>query len=164
MVIENAQVEDLDPFDPMMALEQLTRFSERLASPLHKSHVVAYRQHMYHANVTVNVDAMMAGMVDQPSVYHFGLSALPPIEGYDAVRAHYERRAADLEPNTLNFTVDRLLVDDESLVTEGKLICTGEWAAGHLGLEVDRVAVFTTHYVNVVPFADGAIAGERAYM
>ncbi|MFC9894258.1 nuclear transport factor 2 family protein [Nocardia sp. NPDC127579] len=119
------------------------------------------------AEAVPDLDGLMRTLVSEPA-YHFwnaGQDIGP--KGYDGVRGYYADFVAS-RSNVLEFEIDRLVVDDDCVVTEGylKQIYPGAYA-DRIGLpvddpEADYLVVFRQLLLWPVT-ADGLIRGEDSY-
>ncbi|MDA4087404.1 hypothetical protein MHAS44199_17140 [Mycolicibacterium hassiacum DSM 44199] len=152
--------------DPTKTWAPLEQRLARTTHPRHRQMLAVVIEHMK-AEAIPDMQRLMATLSPNPD-YHFwigGADAGP--KGTDGVRAYY---TALLESgtNVLEFEVDRLIVDDDNVVTEGwiKMIYPGREAAA-LGVEIDDPAgdyLLVFRQLVVWPIdADGLIRGEDAY-
>ncbi|WP_396906544.1 nuclear transport factor 2 family protein [Mycolicibacterium phlei] len=152
--------------DPTKTWAPLEERLARTDNPRHRQMLEVVIEHMK-AEAEPDMERLMATLAPEPD-YHFwigGADAGP--KGTDGVRAYY---TALLESgtNVLEFEVDRLIIDDDNLVTEGwiKMIYPAE-AATALGVEVDDPAgdyLLVFRQLVVWPIdADGRVLGEDAY-
>ncbi|MFJ9363596.1 nuclear transport factor 2 family protein [Nocardia sp. NPDC101769] len=119
------------------------------------------------AEAVPDLDGLMRTLVAEPD-YHFwnaGQDVGP--KGWDGVHAYYSA-FVDSKSNILEFELDRLLVDDDCVVTEGflKQIYPGAYAA-QIGIPVDDPArdyLITFRQLLLWPVdANGLIVGEDSY-
>ncbi|MEV5007398.1 MULTISPECIES: hypothetical protein [unclassified Streptomyces] len=116
-----------------------TLLEERLAVTTNERHRVVLKAVIEHmkAEAAADLDRLMATLSPTPA-YHFwyeGNDVGP--KGTDGVRTYYSDFVAS-RSNVLEYTLDRLVLDDHCLVTEGflKQIYPGTYAA-QLGFPVD---------------------------
>ncbi|MBF6089513.1 nuclear transport factor 2 family protein [Nocardia cyriacigeorgica] len=152
--------------DPTRTWEPL---EQRLADTTDRRHRIvlsAVIEHMK-AEAEPDLDALMATLSETPD-YHFwnaGVDRGP--KGTDGVRRYYADFLAT-RANILEFDIDRVVVDDYCVVTEGflKQIYPGAYAA-RLGLPIDDEAAdyLVTHRQLILwPVdEDGRIMGEDSY-
>ncbi|MGW2345046.1 hypothetical protein [Streptomyces sp. NPDC001661] len=142
---------------------------ERLAVTEDKRHRIvlgAVIEHMK-AEAVPDLDRLMATLSPAPD-YHFwsGGQDFGP-KTRDGVRAYYADFVAS-RSNILEYAIDRLVVDDHCLVTEGDLkqLCPGSYAA-RVGLPVDDEAadyLVVRRQLLLRPVdGDGLIQGEDSY-
>ncbi|MEU0542285.1 nuclear transport factor 2 family protein [Nocardia sp. NPDC005978] len=142
---------------------------ERLAVTVNERHrqvleiVIAHMK----AEAVPDLDGLMKTLVPEPN-YHFwqfGQDVGP--KGWDGVRDYYAAFVAS-KSNILEFDLDRLLVDDNCVVTEGYLrqIYPGAYAA-QIGLPVeDPAADYLISFRQLLLWpvdAAGLIVGEDSY-
>lgn len=142
---------------------------KRLAETTNERHRVvlsAVLEHM-HAEAAPDLDRLMATLSPEPD-YHFwndGQDVGPKTT--DGVRAYYSA-FVESQANVLEFEIQRLVVDDHCLVTEGflKMIYPGAAAAG-IGVPVDDEAgdyLVVFRQLILWPIdEDGLIEGEDSY-
>ena len=142
---------------------------ERLAkttNPRHRQVLSVVLEHML-AEAAPDMDRLMATLSPNPD-YHFWISGadLGP-KTTDGVHAYYTA-FVESKANVLAFEIDRLIVDDDAVVTEGwmKIIYPGASAQAG-GFEVDDpegdyLVVFRQLIVWPID-ADGLVVGEDAY-
>ncbi|MEU2252059.1 nuclear transport factor 2 family protein [Nocardia xishanensis] len=153
----------IDPTRTWQLLEQ------RLADTTddrHRAVLAIVIEHMKAENAP-DLDGLMRTLVPNPA-YHFwnaGQDVGP--KGYDGVRDYYADFVAS-RSNVLEFELDRLVVDDHCVVTEGflKQIYPGTYAQ-RMGLPVDDpqadyLVVFRQLLLWPID-ADGLIQGEDSY-
>lgn len=142
---------------------------ERLQETVNARHRVvlgAVIEHM-RAEAAPDLERLMATMSPSPN-YHFwhdGRDVGP--EGTAGVRAYYEAFIAT-QTNILEYAIDRLVLDEHCLVTEGFLqqIYPGAYAA-KMGLEIDDASadyLVTSRQLILWPVdEDGLLQGEDSY-
>lgn len=142
---------------------------ERLAVTVNERHrrvleiVIAHMK----AEAVPDLDGLMKTLVAEPN-YHFwqfGQDVGP--KGWDGVRDYYAAFVAS-KSNILEFELDRLLVDDDCVVTEGYLrqIYPGAYAA-RIGLPIEDPAadyLISFRQLLLWPVSEaGLIIGEDSY-
>jgi hypothetical protein len=118
------------------------------------------------------LDGLMATLVDEPSYHFWGTPVEGGPKGRSAVEDFY-RQMIDGGGNRFHFDIQRIVVDDESVVTEGKMrqrvpgaaiAASGvkEVAGEPVNPETSYLA--ETHILTVWPMSpDGRIIGEDIY-
>ncbi len=153
----------IDPDNTWRPLEQRLA---RTTDPRHRVVLTAVIEHMK-AEAEPDLDRLMATLTHAPDYrfWHDDRDRGP--KGVDGVRTYYSDLVAS-GSNVLEFEIDRLVLDDDCLVTEGflKQILPGGYAA-RIGLTVDDedayyLAVFRQLILWPVD-ADGKICGEDSY-
>jgi hypothetical protein len=153
--------------DPTRTWEPLEK---RLAATTNERHRVVLQTVIDHmkAERNADLDALMATVAPNPE-YHFWSSGTDDFgpKGFDVVRGYYADFVAS-RTNVLEFEVTRLIVDDNSLVTEGllKQIYPGA-AAAAIGIPVDDesadyLVVFRQLLVWPID-ENGLVLGEDSY-
>lgn len=122
--------------DPDNTWRPLERRLAQTTDPRHRVVLTAVIEHMK-AEAEPDLDRLMATLTDAPD-YHFwhdGRDRGP--KGTDGVRRYYSDFVAS-GSDVLEFEIDRLVLDDHCLVTEGflKQILPGGYAK-QIGLAVD---------------------------
>jgi hypothetical protein len=118
------------------------------------------------------LEPLMATLIDEPRYHFWGIGAESGPKGRAAVRAFYEAMIAS-GGNRFEFVVERIVVDEQAVVTEGsmrQLLPGSSVLAGGVeqvdGRLVDADAEYLTEYhiLTVWPGdADGRIIGEDIY-
>ncbi|MFN8228029.1 MAG: nuclear transport factor 2 family protein [Mycobacterium sp.] len=152
--------------DPERTWQPLERLLADTTDARRRAVLSVVIEHMK-AEAEPDMDRLMATLGPAPD-YHFwidGQNAGP--NGTDGVRAYYTA-FVESGANVLEFEIDRLVLDDDCLVTEGwlKVLYPGAAAAG-IGIPVpdpagDYLVVFRQLILWPVD-ADGLIQGEDAY-
>jgi hypothetical protein len=122
------------------------------------------------AEVSGNIDETLSTMVSSPRYQFWGKASLPAPTGARAVRAYYEA-LVDTGMNRLEFAVDRVLVDSDTVVTEGIFRHVGRGAifvgieTDGQGMAIDAESRYLVEYRSLVlwPFDGDLIAGEVIY-
>jgi len=142
----------------------------RIAETTNEKHLAqlqVLRAHM-HGEVTEDVDALLA-TISPKRVQYRTWGATPDLEpdSHEGVREFYYERKR-LGQLYFQFDIDRLIVADDALVTDGVMhsLMPGQVAA-YLGLgEVDESAIYLvdTRMIITWPFDDnGLLIGEESY-
>ncbi|NEW42458.1 nuclear transport factor 2 family protein [Nocardia cyriacigeorgica] len=152
--------------DPTRTWEPL---EQRLADTTDRRHRVvlgAVIEHM-RAEAAPDLDALMATLSDEPDYHFWNSGSDRGPKGTDGVRQYYTDFLAT-RSNILEFDIDRLVVDDHCVVTEGflKQIYPGSYAA-RLGIPVDDESadylVINRQLILWPVDEDGRIVGEDSY-
>jgi hypothetical protein len=157
-------------FEPHRSWLPLEARAEREPSQRRKALLTAVRDHM-EFEIKGQIEPLMGTLTEQP-VYHFWGEQPSVIEGYRAVRAFYENMIA-AGSNQFEVVVDRIVVDDLAVVTEGQvkqvhrgstLSAMGVGEIGGDAVQGDDLILTTTQLVTVWP-ADPALklVGEDIY-
>jgi len=143
---------------------------ERIAKTTNPRHLLMLKRLLDHAvgEARLDLDLVMSTLVANPRYIAWGAPAdLSPV-GREAVRTFYEETIVKGGQWFLELDMDRIVVDDDTIVTEGVLrsLYYGADAASR-GLPVDDRDGFyllTLRMLVVWPFdADGFITGEETY-
>jgi hypothetical protein len=150
------------------------QIGERIAatqSERHRAMLECVREHII-AETEPDFDRLMATMCDDPA-FHFwvdgnGMGGGP--KGLDAVRTHYRNLIAE-QRYIFELDLDRLVVDDRTVVTEGwfRQLFPGSTLRGRgvgEGIVDDPAAVYlvTTRLILLWPFTEaGELIGEDSY-
>jgi hypothetical protein len=118
-----------------------------------------------------HLEPLMATLTAAP-IYHFWGSAPSVLEGQDAVRGFYRDMMAR-GGQQFEVVVERIVVDDDTVVTEGQvkqvykgaaLLAMGMKELGGAPLAPDDLVLTTAQLVTVWPAdADGRLIGEDIY-
>jgi len=159
---------EIHPHQSWLALEAR---AEREANPLHRAMILAVRDHM-EFEIKGMLDPLMDTLVAHP-VYHFWSANPFVLEGRAAVRAFYENMIA-AGGNQFQVVVDRILVDDDGVITEGqvKQVYRGRQATAMGVAEIEGKAIAegdlilaTSQLLTVWPADSGAkLIGEDIYL
>jgi limonene-1,2-epoxide hydrolase len=160
-----SQTERFDPERSWTALEK------RLAgetNPRHRQLLESVRDHV-RAEIRGEFDNLMATLVDEPQ-YHFrGLGPDVGPKGREAVATFYQQMIAS-GGNRFEFDIRRIVVDDDSVVTEGFMRQVSPGSALQAGgvtevegqpVEAEAQYLSETTILTVWPAAeDGRLIGE----
>jgi hypothetical protein len=128
-------------FDPDQSWGALERRMETEKDPRRRQLLSQVRDHM-RTEITGQLDALMATLIDEPQ-YHFrGLGFDMGPKGRDNVHAFYRDMIAS-GGNRFMFDIQRIVVDEHSVVTEGfmRSLTTGSDLIASGVTEVDGDAV-----------------------
>jgi hypothetical protein len=156
------ELEDTRSLDPALPQRQLEEFGRSLRSERHRAMVDTFGTHMYHEMVSLDIDALMATLVPHPVFRFYGLGGLTGLDGFDEVRGYYEK-SREARTTGLTVSVNRIVVDDDDVVMDAYVRCSGTFASAAWDVEIDPSAVLQKRLIVVVPFEDGLMAGEEQY-
>jgi hypothetical protein len=156
----------IDPYRMWRMLE------ERIATetnPLHRRQLETIVKHMKGESMG-DIDFILTTVSPDATYYHFNTPGAPPrvFHGHDGIRGFYDEMLATVSVNT-EMCVERLVVDDYCVVTEGPMRSAVRGTAlKAAGLEVDDLDAFyfsEGQALVVWPFdpESGLILGERIY-
>jgi hypothetical protein len=158
-------------FDPEESWAALDRRIEQETNSRRRQLLEQVRDHMC-TEIRGELDGLMATLVDEPRYHFWGTPVEGGPKGRSAVEDFYRQMIAG-GGNRFHFDIERIVVDDDSVVTEGKMRQKVPGAAiAASGLEevagepVDSEATYLaeTHILTVWPMSsDGRIIGEDIY-
>jgi hypothetical protein len=156
-----------DTIDPTKTFRLL---EERIAKTTNQRHLLMLKRLLDHAmgEADLDLDLVMSTLVAEPRYITWGAPAdLSPV-GRQAVRTFYEETIGKGGQWFLEVDMDRIVVDDDTIVTEGVLrsLYYGADAAtrGFLVDDQDGFYLLTLRMLVVWPFdAEGFIKGEETY-
>jgi hypothetical protein len=143
---------------------------ERIAKTTNPRHLAMLKLVLTHAKGEAGPDLdMVMDTLGKHPAYH-SWTARPEMSpvGREAVRDFYLREVVQAGRHFFQFVIDRMVVDDETVITEGymTMLYTGGDAIA-TGLPVDDPEAFyavKTRMMIVWPFdEDGMLAGEDSY-
>lgn len=159
-------------FDPEQSWAALEARLARETDPRRRQLLEQVRDHM-RTEIRGELPALMATLVDEPSYHLWGLPVEAGPKGRAAVEEFYRQMIAG-GGNNFQFEIRRIVVDDDTVVTEGvmrqPMPGTAVAASGVSEVEgepVDTEATYLSEMqiLTVWPMsADGRIAGEDIYM
>ncbi|MEB4208658.1 nuclear transport factor 2 family protein [Mycobacterium sp. 94-17] len=143
---------------------------ERIAKTTNPRHLLMLERLLDHAmgEARLDLDLVMSSLTANPRYVAWGAPADMSPVGRQAVRSFYEETIVKGGQWCLEFDMDRIVVDDDAIVTEGyfRSLYYGADAASR-GFPVDDEDGFyllTLRMLIVWPFdADGFIIGEETY-
>lgn len=147
--------------------------TDRIASesdPVLRRNLNVVAQHVV-AEVAGDLDALAATLVDEPRYTFWGGDAPRRLAGMEQVQDFYEA-SIKVGKNRLSFDITRVLVDQETVVTEGvfRHVVQGADLVGRKmpdGSDLDPHTRYLTAYQALVVWpitSKGLIAGEEIYL
>jgi hypothetical protein len=162
---------DATTFDPEKTWLPLERRIESEREPRRRQLLVQVRDHM-RSEIRGEFEALMATLVEEPRYHFWGVPVEGGPKGRAAVEAFYRQMIAG-GGNWFHFDVRRIVVDDDAVVTEGRMRqCVPGAAVAASGVTevegepVDLEAEYLaeTQLLTVWPAAeDGRLVGEDIY-
>jgi hypothetical protein len=156
-----------DIIDPTKTFSLL---EERIAKTTNPRHLLMLKRVLDHARgeTSLDLDLVMSTLTANPRYVAWGAPADMSPVGRQAVRTFYEETIAKGGQWFLEMDMDRIVVDDDAVVTEGVLRSIYYGADGAArGFPVDDHTGFyllTLRMLIVWPFdAEGFIKGEESY-
>jgi hypothetical protein len=164
--------------DPQRSVDWLDNRIAKEQNPRHRAMIENYRTHLL-SEVTGDMDSILATLVDEP-VYHAYSSDSPQGErgpkNMTEVVAFYQTMF-DARINVLERFVDRLIVTDDFLISEGHVdhvfpgntLATRAFATDAAGEPIDPESYYLVSYTicAVLPYigegTDVRMAGEDTY-
>ncbi|NMH98207.1 nuclear transport factor 2 family protein [Pseudonocardia acidicola] len=141
---------------------------EQERDPRHRANLEVVARHV-EEEVRGDMDALMATLVPEPQYRIWGASSSTGPKGHAEVVAHYQAMF-DSGKSRLEYEVTRVVVDDDTVVTEGifRHAYTGATLAGRVvaadEVDLERWYLVEYHALVVWPIgADGLIEGEEIY-
>ncbi len=119
------------------------------------------------AEAELRLDGLLEGLVDEPRYHFWGSGRDTGPKGLDAITTYYQA-LVDAKRGVLEYAIERIVVDDDTVVTEGfiRAYQPGR-VAKDFGYDIDDVeAHYLVRYRALViwPFdADGRLIGEDGY-
>lgn len=158
-------------FDPDQSWAPLDARISKETDPRRRAVLQRVRDHMC-TEISGDLDGLMETLTDEPRYHFWGVPVEAGPKGREAVREFYRQMIAS-GGHRFHFDIERIVVDDDTVVTEGKihqkismeaLNASGiEEVAGE-PLDNDATYIAETHIVTVWPIApDGRIIGEDIY-
>ena len=143
---------------------------QRIAQTSNPRHLVMLRRLLQHAEgeAEANLEAVMATLTPNPRYHAYGSRPGMSPSGLDAVRDFYVERVFGAGLHFFQFDIDRIVVDDDTIVTEGNFSSL-LWGrdAKDLGYPIDDAEAFYLMHVRMMlvwPFdEDCLIVGEDSY-
>ena len=173
----NAQVSGEDAmteapkFDPEKSWAPLEIRIAREKDPRRRQNLEQVRDHM-RTEIRGEIDGLMATLADEPSYHFWGAPVEGGPKGHAAVDDFYRQMIAG-GGNHFHFDIKRIVVDEETVVTEGQihqevagaaLLASGIQEVEGVPVDGDSMYLSETHIVTVWPMtSDGRIIGEDIY-
>jgi hypothetical protein len=158
-------------FDPDKSWAPLDARISKETDPRRREVLERVRDHM-RTEISGDFDGLMATLTDDPRYHFWGLPVEGGPKGHEAVSDFY-RQMIDGGGHRFHFDIERIVVDDDTVVTEGKihqktsveaLRASGIKEVEGEPLDDDATYLAETHIVTVWPIAsDGRIIGEDIY-
>jgi hypothetical protein len=150
-----------------------TLLNERIASEMdavRRRNLEVVARHVV-AEVAGDLDALEQTIVKNPKYTTWGGNSVTRLESLDEVRAFYENNVRTGK-NRLSFDITRVLVDEETVITEGvfRHVVEGAFLPGSTlpdGGPLDPHTSYLTAYQALVVWPitpEGLIAGEEIYL
>jgi len=150
--------------------KMLRPLEERIAKTTNPRHLLMLNRVLQHARgeVELDVDLVLSTLCPDPRYVAWGAPADMSPVGRQGVRSFYEETIVQGGQFYLEFDMDRIVVDDDTIVTEGNYRSLYHGAdAAKRGFPVDDPEAFyilSLRMLIVWPFdADGFIKGEETY-
>lgn len=157
----------IDPYRSWLPLEARAAAE---TNPRHKQLLLEVRDHMEH-EIKGALEPLMATLTAEP-VYHFWGNEPSVLNGRDAVREFYQGMIT-MGSQQFEVVVDRIVVDDGAVVTEGQvkqvykgaaLKAMGMDTVGDAPVADDDLFMTTAQLITVWPAdAGGKLVGEDIY-
>jgi hypothetical protein len=152
--------------DPTAGPRAVQARLDATTNPRHRKMLETLKAHLA-AEADGSLDGLMATLVPDPQYRMWANGADYGPKGYDAVKAYYTQLVAARRGH-LEYAIERIVVDDDNVVTEGFINAYQPGpAARAFGFNVDRLdATYLVAYraILVWPFDDeGRLVGEEGY-
>jgi hypothetical protein len=164
-------VSEVRKFDPDQSWAPLDARISKETDPRRREVLQQVRDHMC-TEISGDFDGLMATLTDEPRYHFWGLPIEGGPKGRKAVAEFYSQMIAT-RGHRFHFDIERIVVDEDTVVTEGKIHQTIAFEAlrasgidevGGEPLDDDATYIAETHIVTVWPIApDGRIIGEDIY-
>lgn len=158
-------------FDPDQSWAPLDARIQVEADPRRRRLLEQVRDHM-RTEITGDHAGLMATLADEPRYHFWGMPVEGGPKGRKAVEDFY-RQMISSGGHRFHFAIERIVVDDDTVVTEGKIhqkiafeALTASGVEEVEGRPLDREATYVaeTHIVTVWPMTpEGKIIGEDIY-
>ncbi len=158
-------------FEPDQSWAPLEARISTETNPRRRRVLEQVRDHM-RTEIGGDLDGLMATLTDEPRYHFWGVPVEGGPKGREAVGEFY-RQMISGGGHRFHFDIERIVVDDDTVVTEGKIhqkISTTALRASGIEevegepLDDDTTYISQTHIVTVWPMApDGRIIGEDIY-
>lgn len=152
--------------DRMLGAARIAERLDRTTNQRQRAMLEVVREHMA-AEANLDLDGLLVGQVDEPNYHLWGSGRDTGPKGREAVIGYYAELAA-AKRGFLEYDIERIVVDDATIVTEGFIRAYQPGpVARDFGFDVDDPdAVYLVRYRALVlwPFdADGRLLGEDGY-
>jgi hypothetical protein len=164
-------VSEARKFEPDQSWAPLEARISTETDPRRRQVLEQVRDHM-RTEISGDLDGLMATLTDEPRYHFWGVPVEGGPKGREAVGEFY-RQMISGGGHRFHFDIERIVVDDDTVVTEGKIhqkISAAALSASGIeeveGESLDGGATYIsqTHIVTVWPMApDGRIIGEDIY-
>jgi hypothetical protein len=156
----------MDVIDPTAGRRAVETRLATTTNPRHRQMLGQLVAHLS-AEADGSLDGLMDSLVEEPQYRMWANGADYGPKGYDAVRAYYAQLVA-ARRGVLEYMIERIVVDDEAVVTEGFINAYQPGpAARDFGFNVKRIdATYRVAYraILVWPFdTEGRLLGEEGY-
>jgi len=168
---ESANPERHPGFEPERTWLAVEARMQREQDPRRRALLAQVRDHM-RAEIRGEFDALMATLIDEPRYHLWGIGEEVGPKGREAVAAFYQNMIAS-GGNRFHFEVERIVVDEAAVVTEGSMRQTMPGAIVAVsgveeveGAPVDPEATYLAEWqiLTVWPAdSDGRLVGEDIY-
>jgi hypothetical protein len=139
---------------------------DRTEDPRQRAILATVREHL-EAEADISVDRLLATLCDQPKYHLWNAGKDIGPEGSDGVLGYYQQLVSD-KRHILEFDVERIVVDDDTVVTEGWIhalnLGSVAQARGWVVDDVEATYLVTQRVVIFWPFdREGRMTGEDGY-
>lgn len=162
------QVTEFDPDQSWAPLEARIAVEK---DPRRRQVLSKVRDHM-RTEITGDLEGLMATLSDEPRYHFWGTPVEGGPKGREAVEAFYSNMIST-GGHRFHFAIERIVVDDDTVVTEGKIhqqmpgsaiLASDIDSVEGEPVDADTIYLAETHIVTVWPMtSDGQIIGEDIY-
>jgi hypothetical protein len=152
--------------DPNSGWKAVDERLQRTENPRHRAMLGVLIHHMQ-SEMVGDLDGMMDGLCAEPKYHMWGSGRDTGPKGYDDIK-HYYTDLLAARRGVLEYTIDRIVMDDDAIVTEGTIRAYQAGAvATAFGFDVPRTdATYLVTYRALIvwPFDEqGDLIGEDGY-
>lgn len=152
--------------DPSAGWRAVDERLARTENPRHRHLLEVVVGHLQ-AEMNQDLEGLMDSLVEDPIYHTWGSGRDTGPKGYEAVRAYYSALVQERR-GVLEYTIERIVVDDDVVVTEGDIRAYQPGAVARaFGFDVDRLDItylVTYRALLLWPFdAEGRLIGEDGY-
>jgi hypothetical protein len=162
----------MKPVDPERSWLALEKRMATETNPRHGALLKLVRDHM-RDELRLHLEPVMATLVDNPEYHFHGMPGFDTLRGRDAVESYYRKMFAENRMSA-EFVIKRIVVDNDTVITDGSMIAVVEGAAlvaANVG-EIDgRKPDAASSYLSSSPLlvvwpadANALLIGEEIYL
>lgn len=154
------------PIDPSLGWRKVQERLDRTTEPRQRAMLETVVSHM-RAEANLELEGLLEGQVAEPRYHLWGSGIDTGPKGRDAVRAYYTA-LVEAKRGILEYAIERIVVDDKTVVTEGYIRAYQAAAVARdfgYDIEGERGTYLVRYRALVIwPFDDdGLLLGEDGY-